>query len=86
MFVDIIIIVVGGGVEFRYQLDVFKAAMLRNTIAHFDNGAGKTTVAVMIIKEVALSAIKQPTEKKLIIILAPTRNLVEQVYYDYLVS
>ncbi|KAK1429456.1 hypothetical protein QVD17_11665 [Tagetes erecta] len=61
-----------------YQLDVFKAAMLRNTIAHFDNGDGKTAVAVMIIKEVVLSVRKQPAEKRLIIILAPTRTLVEQ--------
>ncbi|KAL8216944.1 hypothetical protein R6Q57_023781 [Mikania cordata] len=66
-----------------YQLDVFKVAMMRNTIAYFDTGSGKTLMAVMIIKELALALRKQPSEKKLFIFLAPTRNLVEQHFDDF---
>ncbi|KAI3687844.1 hypothetical protein L1987_81547 [Smallanthus sonchifolius] len=61
-----------------YQLDVFKVSMLQNTIAHIDTGS--KMIAVMIIKEIASSLRKQSSEKKLIIFLAPTRNLVEQQF------
>ncbi|KAI3822542.1 hypothetical protein L1987_10133 [Smallanthus sonchifolius] len=61
-----------------YQLDVFKVSMLQNTISHIDTGS--TMIAVMIIKEIASSLRNQPSEKKLIIFLAPTQNLVEQQF------
>nr|XP_043620815.1 endoribonuclease Dicer homolog 3a [Erigeron canadensis] len=64
----------------EYQLDVFKVAMCRNTIARLDTDAGKTTIAVMIIKEVALSLKSEPSDNKLIVFLAPTRKIVEQQY------
>ncbi|XP_071696759.1 endoribonuclease Dicer homolog 3 [Rutidosis leptorrhynchoides] len=62
----------------EYQMDVFKVAMRQNTIAYIDTAAGKTLIAVMIIKEVANSLKEQLSQKKLIVLLAPTRNLVEQ--------
>ncbi|XP_076938556.1 endoribonuclease Dicer homolog 3-like isoform X2 [Bidens hawaiensis] len=60
------------------QLDVFKVAMLQNTIAHIDSGA--RMIAIMIIKEVAISLKKQLSKKKLIIFLTPTRKHVEQQF------
>ncbi|GJW78864.1 endoribonuclease Dicer homolog 3a isoform X1 [Tanacetum coccineum] len=61
--------------------DVFKVAMKRNTIAHIDTGAEKTMISVMIMNEIAKNLKKQkPPPNKLIVFLAPTRNLVEQQF------
>ncbi|XP_076918654.1 endoribonuclease Dicer homolog 3-like [Bidens hawaiensis] len=66
-----------------YLVDVFNMAMRRNTIAHLDTGAEKTTIAVMIVKEIATSLSKHISDqKKLIIFLAPTFDLVEQNFND----
>ncbi|XP_065848463.1 endoribonuclease Dicer homolog 3 [Euphorbia lathyris] len=60
-----------------YQKEVFDVAMKRNTLAVLETGAGKTMIAVMLIREIG-GAIKSAGDKRLIIFLAPTVVLVKQ--------
>ena len=64
----------------RYHLQVFEVAKKRNTIAVLETGAGKTMVAVTVIKAIG-EAIKSNGHKKLIVFLAPTVHLVNQAYF-----
>ncbi|KAF5203897.1 Endoribonuclease dicer-like protein, partial [Thalictrum thalictroides] len=59
-----------------YQKELFEVARKQNTIAVLPTGAGKTMIAVMLIKQVAIEC----NQKKLIIFLAPTVSLVHQQY------
>ncbi|XP_057957753.1 endoribonuclease Dicer homolog 3a [Malania oleifera] len=62
-----------------YQWRIFEVAVRQNTIAVLDTGAGKTMVAVMLIRDIG-QTIKSASDKKIIIFLAPTVHLVNQQY------
>lgn len=63
---------------YSYQVKVFEVAKRKNTIAVLETGAGKTMIAVMLIKHISKDMIKSNGKRKLMIFLAPTVNLVTQ--------
>ncbi|GMH08010.1 hypothetical protein Nepgr_009850 [Nepenthes gracilis] len=62
-----------------YQKKIYEVARKRNVLAALETGAGKTMIAVMLIKEIG-EAIKSSAVKKVIVFLATTVSLVNQQY------
>ncbi|KAF7813944.1 endoribonuclease Dicer-like protein 1 [Senna tora] len=61
----------------KYQLDVLEQAKQKNTIAFLETGAGKTLIAVLLIKSIHESLQKQ-NKKMLAVFLVPKVPLVYQ--------
>lgn len=64
-----------------YQVEVFDVAVRRNTIAVLDTGAGKTMIAVMLIRHFIDEAMATGDGRR-VVFLAPTVHLVTQVTWD----
>lgn len=62
----------------QYQLDVLEQSKRKNTIAFLETGAGKTLIAVLLIKSIQESLHKQ-NKKMLAVFLVPKVPLVYQV-------
>ncbi|XP_058753395.1 endoribonuclease Dicer homolog 1-like [Vicia villosa] len=61
----------------QYQLDVLEQAKSRNTIAFLETGAGKTLIAVLLIKSIH-ETLNQQNKKMLAVFLVPKVPLVYQ--------
>uniref|UniRef100_A0A5B7C3V7 Endoribonuclease Dicer homolog 1 n=1 Tax=Davidia involucrata TaxID=16924 RepID=A0A5B7C3V7_DAVIN len=61
----------------QYQLDVLEQAKKKNTIAFLETGAGKTLIAVLLIKSVC-SDLQRQNKKVLAVFLVPKVPLVYQ--------
>lgn len=66
----------------RYQQEAFKAALSKNIILYLETGGGKTLVAVLLIKALAKNT-RLEKGKRMIVFLAPTVLLVQQVRTVY---
>lgn len=62
----------------QYQLDVLEQARAKNTIAFLETGAGKTLIAVLLIKSIN-DDLKKLSKKMLAVFLVPKVPLVYQV-------
>lgn len=64
----------------QYQLDVLEQAKKKNTIAFLETGAGKTLIAVLLIKSIC-DDLQRENKKLLAVFLVPKVPLVYQVIY-----
>lgn len=64
----------------QYQLDVLEQAKKKNTIAFLETGAGKTLIAVLLMKSVC-NDLQHQNKKMLAVFLVPKVPLVYQVGY-----
>jgi endoribonuclease Dicer len=64
----------------QYQLDVLEQAKKKNTIAFLETGAGKTLIAVLLMKSVC-NDLQRFNRKMLAVFLVPKVPLVYQVLY-----
>ncbi|PNT67584.1 hypothetical protein BRADI_3g29287v3 [Brachypodium distachyon] len=64
----------------RYQVEVFEAALVGNTIAVLDTGSGKTMVAVMLAREHVRRVRAGEAPRRTVVFLAPTVHLVHQQF------
>lgn len=64
----------------QYQLDVLEQAKKKNTIAFLETGAGKTLIAVLLIKSISTEMQRQ-NKKMLAVFLVPKVPLVYQVMF-----
>lgn len=62
----------------QYQLDVLEQAKKRNTIAFLETGAGKTLIAVLLMKSISTD-LQKLDKKMLAVFLVPKVPLVYQV-------
>nr|CAD1831897.1 unnamed protein product [Ananas comosus var. bracteatus] len=63
----------------KYQLELCKRAVEKNTIVYLGTGCGKTHIAVLLMYELG-HLIRKPS-KQVCVFLAPTVPLVRQVLY-----
>lgn len=66
----------------KYQLDVLEQAKKKNTIAFLETGAGKTLIAVLLIKSIC-NELQRQNKKMLAVFLVPKVPLVYQVVHIY---
>lgn len=64
----------------QYQLDVLEQAKKKNTIAFLETGAGKTLIAILLIKSISTEMQRQ-NKKMLAVFLVPKVPLVYQVMF-----